>query len=173
MIVINLFGGPCSGKSTTAYLLFGELKKLGYNVEIISEYAKKLTYKEDFKTLKNEQLHIFTQQLLDYRDLNNKVDIAIAESPLLLSIIYNDLNESEDFPYFNDLIFHEHNKYDNINIFINRETEYQQTGRNQSLDESKDIDNNIKTLLNNFNYTCLGLEGIVGKIIKMLNEKFK
>lgn len=173
MVVINLFGGPCSGKSTTAYLLFGELKKLGYNVEIISEYAKKLTYKEDFKTLQNEQLHIFSHQLLDYRILNNQVDIAIAESPLLLSIIYNDINKAEDFPYFNDLILHEYNKYDNINIFINRETNYQNVGRYQSLEESKTIDENIKILLKKINYINLGLEGIVENIIKMINEKFK
>ena len=39
-IVVNLIGGPGSGKSTTAAGLFYNLKKLGINCEMALEYAK-------------------------------------------------------------------------------------------------------------------------------------
>ena len=37
-LVINAYGGPCSGKSTTCLHLVAELKKRGYNAEYVSEY---------------------------------------------------------------------------------------------------------------------------------------
>ena len=39
-LIINLIGGPCSGKSTIASGLFYNLKKLGYNCELALEFAK-------------------------------------------------------------------------------------------------------------------------------------
>ena len=39
-LVINLFGGPGCGKSTTMARLFADLKARGYNVEMVSEFAK-------------------------------------------------------------------------------------------------------------------------------------
>ena len=39
-LVINLIGGPCSGKSTIAAELFARLKKMGIKTELVSEYIK-------------------------------------------------------------------------------------------------------------------------------------
>ena len=39
-IVINLYGGPCCGKSTVSAGLFYELKCLGVECELTGEYAK-------------------------------------------------------------------------------------------------------------------------------------
>ena len=39
-LVINLIGGPCSGKSTIAAELFARLKKMGIHCELVSEYIK-------------------------------------------------------------------------------------------------------------------------------------
>ena len=39
-LVINLIGGPCSGKSTIAAELFARLKKMGVHCELVSEYIK-------------------------------------------------------------------------------------------------------------------------------------
>ena len=33
---INLFGGACSGKSTASSYVFSELKKLDYNIELLT-----------------------------------------------------------------------------------------------------------------------------------------
>lgn len=39
-LVVNLFGGPGSGKSTGAAYVFARLKMLGYNAELVTEFAK-------------------------------------------------------------------------------------------------------------------------------------
>ena len=41
-IVINAFGGPGSGKTTACFQIACELKKKGYVVEYVPEYAKEL-----------------------------------------------------------------------------------------------------------------------------------
>ena len=40
MKIINLIGEPSAGKSTIAAELFAKMKKAGYNVELVTEYAK-------------------------------------------------------------------------------------------------------------------------------------
>lgn len=39
-LVINLFGAPGSGKSSGAAYIFSQLKKLGIDCELVTEYAK-------------------------------------------------------------------------------------------------------------------------------------
>ena len=60
-LVINLFGGPGCGKSTTMARLFADLKTMGYNVEMVSEFAKDLVYEMRQETMKDE-LYIFAKQ---------------------------------------------------------------------------------------------------------------
>ena len=43
-IVINLIGSPGTGKSTLASELFSKMKWQGYDVELVSEYAKELVW---------------------------------------------------------------------------------------------------------------------------------
>ena len=45
-MIINIFGGPGVGKSTVAADLFVIMKKEGYSVELVTEYAKELTYEK-------------------------------------------------------------------------------------------------------------------------------
>ena len=53
--VINMFSGPGSGKSTLAAELYVYMKKKGYKVEFLQEYAKKLVWEKDYETLNNQQ----------------------------------------------------------------------------------------------------------------------
>ena len=46
MKVINLFGGPGCGKSTTAADLFARMKLRGLSVELVTEYAKDVVWDE-------------------------------------------------------------------------------------------------------------------------------
>ena len=39
-IVVNIFGGPSAGKSTTSAGIFYELKRQGIRCELVTEYAK-------------------------------------------------------------------------------------------------------------------------------------
>ena len=61
MKVINIFGGPGTGKSVTAARLFAELKLQHKNCELVTEFAKELTYDESYRVMEN-QIWIFANQ---------------------------------------------------------------------------------------------------------------
>lgn len=140
--VINLFGGPGCGKSTIAAELFATLKKQGYEVELVTEYAKDKVWEESYKTLEN-QIYVFSKQLHRMWRLKDKVQFIITDSPLLLSIIY-DKDKNEDLK---NLIITKFNSFDNINVVINRSTVYNQNGRYQNEEQANAIDKEIKELL--------------------------
>jgi len=61
MVNINLFGGPCVGKSSVSSSLFAELKALHLRVEQVHEYAKDLTYNKDYVRL-SDQVAVLGEQ---------------------------------------------------------------------------------------------------------------
>ena len=141
-LVINLFGGPGCGKSTTMARLFADLKSQGLNVEMVSEFAKDLVYEHRQETMKDE-LYIFAKQHHRMFRVNDKVDVIITDRPLLLTNIYAKLYLPED-DFRDDLIRlvrTTFNGYMNYNILLNREgIEYKTEGRLQDLEQSKEID---------------------------------
>jgi len=145
--VINFFSGPGAGKSTQAAMLFAELKCLGVNVELVTEYAKDQVWQEGYKVLSN-QLYIFGKQQHRLWRCADQVDIIVTDAPLLHSMIYGKYNSLT----FNTLIKEEFNKFDNINIFLERADGYSTVGRHQNLDEAKKIDQDIKDLVEGSGY---------------------
>jgi len=47
MIVLNLWGGPCSGKSTAAAAIFARLKASGRSAELVLEPHKRQAYRNE------------------------------------------------------------------------------------------------------------------------------
>lgn len=171
-LIINLIGGPGSGKSTTASDVFYELKKKGVNCEMALEFAKDKVWEESFKTM-DDQIYIFGKQFHKIWRLKDKVDVIITDSPLLLSIYYN----KEKSDYFNDFIIEQYNRFNNKLFFIERNNDYQVEGRLQTIDEAKQIDEDVKAILERYDisYECVknekSVERIVDYVLKKLNEK--
>jgi len=163
-VVINLFGGPGCGKSTIAAELFAILKKQGYEVELVTEYAKDKVWEESYKTLEN-QIYVFAKQLHRMWRLKDKVQFIITDSPLLLSIIY-DKDNNEDLK---NLIISRFNSFDNINFIINRSTVYNQNGRYQNEEQANEIDKQIKELLVS-HHILFQTEDINNVVETILNE---
>jgi nicotinamide riboside kinase len=90
-LVINLFGGPGSGKSTLAADLFSEMKKKGYQVEMVREWVKLWAW-EGKQMNYADQMIVFGNQVREETALYNKVDIIITDSPLILSGFYESVN---------------------------------------------------------------------------------
>ena len=134
--VVNFYGGPGSGKSTTAAGLFHALKQIGMNVELTHEYAKELAWEGHDPA---DQIHIFGEQQRRMFRLRGKVDLIISDSPILLSSIYG-----EDQPEcFHELVNHVHRTYDNFNVFLGRDKPYNPAGRFQTESEAREIDERI------------------------------
>ena len=142
MKVINLFGSPGSCKSTLAAGLFFLMKNAGYKVELVTEYAKDMVY-ENRTNILSDQLYILAKQNRRLSRLKDSVDYVVTDSPLLLSNIY-----SPNSLIFNSLVTSIYNSYDNISIFLPlNQDKYQQYGRTQTVNESLEISNKIKDLI--------------------------
>lgn len=146
---INLFGGPGTGKSTTATGLFNRMKRKGYQAEYNPEFAKSLTYGKDFTRLKDQLLILATQHHPQWV-MQGQVDYVIHDSPTVMGLTYlakdPHLPEAE-FKALSVAIF---KTYDNINIFLRRNIEahpYQGYGRTQSLEQAQNKDLEIRALL--------------------------
>lgn len=147
LTVVNFFGGPGSGKSTTAALLFGEMKKKHFNVELIHEAAKDFKW-EDWDHIFGEQDYIFAHQHRLIRRLTrHDIDYAVVDSSILLSLFYM----PDDFPQsFRQFVKDVFNSYDNINILLDRNPAipYVQAGRNESERQAIEIDKKVRQYFN-------------------------
>ena len=175
MIVINLFGAPGAGKSTGAAYIYSKLKMLGVNAELVTEFAKDKVW-EQSKAVFENQIYIFGKQNFRLSRLKDKVDVAITDSPLLLSGFYGQNDESlgDEFDILVAKIF---NSYPSINLFIDRVKPYNPAGRFQNECESNLIHEQLLEYLNNHNIYCehyngdfKGYDAIIEKIHKYLKE---
>jgi len=149
MINISLFGGPGTGKSTTAAGLFYNMKTNDYKVEYIQEYAKELTFGKDYTKLSDQLLILGEQHHRMFR-LKDQVDYLIHDSPFVMGLVYLQYDKYLPKNEYIELIVKMYKSYNNINIFLERNVEehgYQEYGRNQSLDNAIIKDKEIKQVL--------------------------
>lgn len=170
-LVINLCGGPGTGKSTLSANLFANLKMSGIDVELAPEYVKDLVWEESFKKIEN-QIYIFGKQHNRLYRLKNKVKVIITDSPLLNSVVYYTGNN----PHFEPLVIWEFKAMNNLTFFLERSFEYVQNGRMQDIEGAKKVDDTYKNLLDKYeiDYTSIrspyNVDSIVESIISKINE---
>lgn len=154
--VINLFAGPGAGKSTTRAGLFYLMKSNKVNCEEVTEYAKDVTWEENYNQL-SDQLFVLANQNRRLDRLKDKVEWVVSDSPILLSIHYA---LPDYLPHtFKSLAFDLWQTYDNHNFFINRVKTYSPIGRSQTEDEAKEIDRKIKSMLSLHNIEFTEVDG--------------
>ena len=84
----------------------------GINAELVTEYAKDKAWENNTEAIDN-QAYIFGQQYYKTTRCENKVDVIVTDSPLLLSALYNHSEVlGEDF---NKLVAKISKSYESIN----------------------------------------------------------
>lgn len=148
-LIVAFYGGPGTGKSTTAALVFGALKQRGYNVEIVHEVAKDLTWEQRHRAL-SHQPYVAAKQMFRYDRLTGQVDAIISDTSTLLSLIYAKTSDSP----LRDIAFQEWIVADwrarrTLNIVLRRNIErpYNPSGRSQSELEAQNLDAKILGML--------------------------
>ena len=175
-LIVNIYGGPGAGKSTTALQLVAELKKLGYHADYVSEVAKELVYAKDFEhldgTLKN-QSKILSEQKRRLDIMLDNVDVVVTDSPLLLNTVYL----KENAPEYIESVFSQYENYNNYNVVVERDlsVEFEQEGRIHNLEESIKKDGEINTLLDSHDidyqrFDRNNIAGILDGIISKIND---
>lgn len=87
-LLINLYGGPGAGKTTTALRLTGALKAAGYEAEYVPEYARDLALEERLNV--TPQFDILMEQTKRImRTIGTGIDIVVTDSPILLQSLYS------------------------------------------------------------------------------------
>lgn len=149
MKVINFFGGPGSGKSTTAAGVFHEMKMQGYSVELVTEYAKDVTWDKRFDLLE-DQTYVFAKQNRRLARLKDQVEWVVTDSPLPLSLLYM---PKDYFKSFEPLAMEIWNSYQNISFIMRRNFEYQTLGRKEDLDSAHQLDRDLQDFFEKYGIT--------------------
>jgi hypothetical protein len=138
--VINLVGGPGVGKSSTAAGLFFLMKCAGIRCELVTEFAKELTYDKNWTDLKR-QLYVTAEQERRQRRLLGNVDFIVTDSPLLLGAAYiSDERERQAVEWSARTLW---DNYDNINFSLIRVKPYMRYGRSQTEQEARAMDHKL------------------------------
>lgn len=166
-LVVNLFGSPGSGKSTGAAYIFSKLKMKGVNAELVTEFAKDKVWEGNTEVFKN-QAYIFGKQYFKISRVLGKVDVIITDSPILLSLFYNDnkiLDEN-----FNDMILNVFNSFNSLNYLLDRDKPYNSIGRFQTEEQSDALKQPMRDLLENNNIKYQSAFGSVEYYDKIIED---
>ncbi len=151
-IIVNLYGGPGTGKSTNAARIFATLKDFGLDVEYVPEYIKNWVW-ENRKISQLDQYYFFGNQVRSELKLMGRVDFIVTDSPVALAGFYANLAGTESqkkaFPimvmgYLADI---EAMGHCNTHYFLKRVKPFNPNGRIHTERESIEIDSYQKTYL--------------------------
>jgi nicotinamide riboside kinase len=164
-LVVNLFGGPGCGKSTTAADVFANLKKQDFNCELVTEYTKDCVWSGGKKVF-NDQIYLLGKQHFRMFRLKGEVDIVVTDAPLLLSMVYNKIYAG--YEHLDPLVLEAFNRFDNLNYVLVRSKKYNPLGRHQSEPEAIQLDHYTLEMLkdNGIPYKRIPYNQATGLIIE-------
>lgn len=154
-LVVNFFAGSGAGKSALAAHTFALLKWQGVNAELVTEYAKELVWEKSYHRL-DDQKTLFEMQRRRIRRLIGNVDVAVVDSPLLLSLVYG----KDESPEWRNWVLFEHDMLNSLNFFVIRDESKYEPHRNpeKNLPRSIRLDSEIKEMLNYQGYQYTNIE---------------
>lgn len=173
-IVINIAGGPGTGKTTIAAELFSKLKEKGYEVENVSEFAKELVWEGRSEAF-DDRLYMHGEQNHRLMQMNGKLDFIITDSPLFLTSVYNNYYLKNKFPasynkMINTVTLETFKLYNNKVYLLQRGTNYKIIGRRENKKEALQIDEALIMYLkkNKIKFMSLSISDACEKIISDL-----
>lgn len=173
--IINLYGGPGTGKSTSAAYLYYLLKSEGKSVELVREYVKDWAYEK--RVISNyDQIYFLGKQVRRESMLYGKVDWIITDSPIMMNLYYaqkycpSSLSEgirAASLSMYKQAA-EDGNKH--IHVFLKRIKPYLAEGRYQKEEEAKEIDVELHQLLQNLKISFTEIPASETDLAKMLSK---
>lgn len=143
MWVINLYGGPGTGKSTTQAAVFAELKRRGLVAEMMREFVKGPVWDGYFALLEDQVFILGSQYHELKRFERGGVEVVVSDAPILLSLAYGE-KEGEAFAaYVKEL----HGRFKTLDIFLRRVKPFEQKGRVQDETQSRELDAKMEQIV--------------------------
>ena len=142
-LVVNLYGGPGTGKSTTAAWLFAQLKLAGLNAELVREVAKEWCWSG--RTIHEADQHtILDAQIERERMLYGQVDVIVTDSPLPVNAFYARKYCSEQTARTCEARVRREREYftqiKHVDYWLVRSKAYDQRGRYQTEEQALEVD---------------------------------
>lgn len=154
--IINLYGGPGVGKSTSAAYLYYLLKSQGKNVELVREYVKDWAW-EGRKINAYDEIYFLGKQVRHESMLFGKVEYVVTDAPVFMTSYYATLYCSAGLSTGIEqaaLAFYQQAREDghqHLHIFLKREKPYQADGRYQTEEQALSVDRGVRQMLLKFN----------------------
>jgi RecA/RadA recombinase len=144
-VLINVYGGPAAGKTTTAATIFAHLKQTGRHAELCLEYAKELVYTSQLHDA--DEVTILREQVRRHVVyLRGEVDYVVTDAPLLQKVGYM---EPCDWPGATTVAAVVERKYARVLHLMlpSPGNEHDMRGRVHTPDESRGIHNTVQMVL--------------------------
>lgn len=146
--IINLYGGPGCGKSTSAAYLFYLLKSMGKEAELVREYVKDWAW-EGRKFSAYDQLYFLGKQIRRESMLYGKVDYIVTDAPVLLNSYYS--KEYAFGPLATGAVatvngFYKQAEKDghrHVHVLLHRSKPYDPAGRYHTLEQALKVDREL------------------------------
>ena len=148
--IVNLWGGPGSGKSTTAAGVFAAMKLRGISCELVTEYVKTWAWRGD--TIREfDDVYLTAKQLRRESALYGKVEYVITDSPISLGALYERLYKPGS-TCMADLCAHLRARQlvaglRVINLLVDRTKTYVAAGRWETEEQARRVDTFARELL--------------------------
>jgi len=150
--IINLYGGPGCGKSTSAAYLFYLLKCAGENAELVREYVKDWAY-ESRKFSAYDEIYFLGKQVRHESMLFGKVDYIVTDAPVYMTAYYASIYCSPTLAkgvkataqaFYQQVAEDGHQ---HLHIMLNRIRPYAQEGRYQNESQAHAVDDGVGDML--------------------------
>lgn len=174
-LVINLFGGPCSGKSTTAAGLYYQLKINHEHCEMVREYVKNWVW-TGIKPTQYDQVYLFGKQVRYESMLYHRVDTIITDSPFLIAGFYDSYYNGATtitptaFEFMKNA---ENNGVTYLNFWLSPSPVFDERGRYNDHDGAIDISNAMKKWIDDNNIETIDVNVPMEERIQFILDTIK
>jgi hypothetical protein len=150
--IINLYGGPGAGKSTSAAYLYYLLKCQQESVELVREYVKNWAWEGRAFNVYDE-LYFLGKQVRHESMLFGKVKYIVTDAPVYMTAYYAGIYCSAGFAQGVEkaaTAFYQQAKDDgnnHLHIYLKRHRPYQAEGRYQNEQEALSVDAGVLDML--------------------------
>lgn len=173
--IINLYGGPGTGKSTSAAYLYYLSKLESKNVELVREYVKDWAWeKRPINTY--DQIYFLGKQVRRESMLYGKVDYVVTDSPVMMNLYYaqrycpHSLSEgirSATLSFYKQAVDDGHK---HLHVFLKRIKPYISEGRYQTKEEAVEIDLGVKRVLEDLKVSTIESTTDESELLNLLNK---
>ena len=172
--IINLYGGPGTGKSTSAAYLYYVLKAEGHNVELVREYVKDWAW-EGRQISTYDQIYFLGKQVRRESLLYGKVDWIITDSPVMMNLYYAarycalSLGEGVRSATLSFYRQAEEDGHKHLHVFLKRNKPYVSEGRYQTEGEAVEIDVGLRRLLEDLKLSVIESDPDEAKLLDVFH----